>query len=104
MNEKIREQQWVFQKTRHILRESGVGPARRFIESRGGAAKHESASREIARVAIARQKEATSGKVFFFPTLLSSDIKSNFYIRVYRVLFIVIVTRRCFYEYLDSLP
>ena len=64
MNEKIREQQWVFQKTRHILRESGVGPARRFIESRGGAAKHEAASREIARVAIARQKEATSGKVF----------------------------------------
>lgn len=67
MNEKIREQQWVFQKTRHILRESGVGSARRFIESRGGAAKHEAASREIARVAIARQKETALGKVFSSP-------------------------------------
>lgn len=71
MNNTIRDQQWVLKKTQHILRESGVGSARRFIESRGGAAKHEAASREIARVAIARQKEVTSGKVFFFPTLSS---------------------------------
>ena len=67
MNNQVRNQQWVLNKTRQILRESGVGPARRFIESRGGAAKHEAASREIARVAIARQKASTSGKVFSSP-------------------------------------
>lgn len=64
MNDSIREQQWVLKKTRQILRESGVGSARRFIESRGGAARHEAASREIARTAILRHKETTSGKVF----------------------------------------
>ncbi len=67
VNDRIREQQWVLRKTHHILRESGVVAARRFISSRGGAAKHEAASREIARVAIARQKEVTSGKVFSSP-------------------------------------
>ncbi len=67
MNERAREQQWVLKKTRQILRESGVVTARRFIESRGGAARHEAASREIARVAILRHKEITSGNVFSSP-------------------------------------
>lgn len=52
------EQIWVLKKTQQILRESGVKTARRFIESRGGPARHESASRLIAQVAIEQLAKA----------------------------------------------
>lgn len=40
---------WVERTVKRILRESGPRAAQRFIASRGGAAKWEAASREIAR-------------------------------------------------------
>lgn len=48
--------EWIMAKTRQILQETGPKAARRFLESRGGVAKWEEASRMVARVAIANLK------------------------------------------------
>jgi hypothetical protein len=53
--------EWVLRTARKILRESGYKAARRFIDSRGGSAKWEVASREIARASLVRSQP---GKYF----------------------------------------
>lgn len=62
---KVTEAEWVSRKVRELLRTCGPKTAKRFLDSRGGPARHESASREIARhmMAITQQsKGATLGK------------------------------------------
>ena len=44
---------WILRTVRKILRENGPESAKRFIQKRGGSAKWEVASREIARASIA---------------------------------------------------
>ena len=48
--------QWILKTTRRILRETGPKAACRFLDSRGGAARWEQASREIARHMMASEK------------------------------------------------
>ena len=48
--------QWVMKTVSRILRETGPKAARRFLDSRGGAARWEQASREIARRVMADAK------------------------------------------------
>lgn len=58
------ETEWVARKVRELLRSCGPKSARRFLDSRGGSARHESASREIARHVMASTKaKALSEKV-----------------------------------------
>lgn len=54
--QKISETEWVLRKSRELLRTCGPKTARRFLDSRGGSSRHESASREIARHVMAEQK------------------------------------------------
>ena len=55
---------WFERKVRQILRESGPKSARRFLDSRGGAARYEGASREIARhvLGAAAKQSGSTGK------------------------------------------
>lgn len=48
--------EWVLRTMRRILRESGPKTARRFIDSRGGPARHEQAARELVRHTMAVQQ------------------------------------------------
>jgi hypothetical protein len=52
--------QWVMKTVSRILRETGPKAARKFLESRGGAARWEQASREIARQEMASTKAKAS--------------------------------------------
>ncbi len=53
--------EWILRTVRRILRESGPKTARRFIESRGGTAKWQTAAQEIARHALREQSTSTPG-------------------------------------------
>lgn len=53
--------EWILRTTRRILRDVGPKAARRFLESRGGTAKWQSAAREIARHILREQVSATVG-------------------------------------------
>ena len=55
------ETSWIERKVRQILRESGPRSARRFLDSRGGATRYESASREIARHVLATAAKQRGG-------------------------------------------
>lgn len=55
------ETSWVERKVRQILRESGPRSARRFLDSRGGAMRYESSSREIARHVLATATKQRGG-------------------------------------------
>jgi hypothetical protein len=59
---KISETEWVTRKVRELLRSCGPKTAKRFLDSRGGPARHEGASREIARhvMAVSQQHKDTS--------------------------------------------
>ncbi len=48
--------QWIMKTVSRILRETGPKAARRFLDSRGGSARWEQASREIARHVMSEQK------------------------------------------------
>lgn len=54
--QKISETEWVARKVRELLRTCGPKTALRFLGSRGGPSRHESASREIARHVMASTK------------------------------------------------
>lgn len=49
---------------RRILVETGPKAARRFLESRGGVARHEQASRELARHSVAQQMGSFSSHLY----------------------------------------
>lgn len=53
---KMSETEWVARKVRELLRSCGPKTAHRFLDSRGGPSRHESASREIARHVLAAKK------------------------------------------------
>lgn len=53
--------EWILRTVRRILKDVGPKAARRFIDSRGGPAKWETAAREIARHAL-REQSSLIGK------------------------------------------
>ena len=55
MNRNRDSSEWVLRTMRRILVEIGPKAARRFLESRGGVARYEQASRELARHSVAQQ-------------------------------------------------
>ena len=54
---KVSETEWVARKVRELLRSCGPKTAKRFLDSRGGPARHEGASREIARHMMATTQQ-----------------------------------------------
>ncbi len=57
-------QQWILRTMRRILAESGPKAARRFLDSRGGVTRHESAARELARHTVAQQPGSFSSHLY----------------------------------------
>lgn len=56
--QKMTETEWVSRKVRELLKTCGPKTARRFLDSRGGPALHEGASREIARHTMATVQQS----------------------------------------------
>jgi hypothetical protein len=59
MRQQADSAEWILRSTRHILRDVGPIAARRFIASRGGSAKWQSAAQEIARHVLREQASST---------------------------------------------
>lgn len=57
-------QEWILRTMRRILAESGPKTARRFLDSRGGTARHEQAARELARHNVAQQSGSFSSRLY----------------------------------------
>ncbi len=59
MQKKQDNAEWILRTTKRILRDVGPTAARRFIASRGGSVKWQSAAQEIARHVLREQASST---------------------------------------------